>query len=110
VLFGETGVSESNYWSEGHIEYPFEKWSHRYTIDPASGVVYQDPKYVDAINRAKDRWAHDDTWWLVEEALQSGPRYSLFRWRDDPTFAEDLIDQAPEAAARLRAALDAHPR
>jgi arylsulfatase A-like enzyme len=110
VLFGETGVSESNYWAEGHVQYPFERKHERYTVDPETLVVYQRPEYDEATVLAKDRWALDDEWWLVEEALEPAPRYSLFRWREDPTFADELSDEAPEALEHLKAQLSTRPR
>jgi arylsulfatase A-like enzyme len=110
LMFGETGVSERSYWDADHIHYSFRRPVNRYTVDPATGRVYQPIKYKAETVRAKDRWVADQTFWLTEEALQAGPRYRLFRWKDDPTMAHDVSDAYPEDRARLVQALESHPR
>ena len=110
VLFGETGVSESNYWSRGHRTAPFAKPYLRYGLDPGTTRVFQNSKYDLNTIMSKDRLALDDRYWLVEENLLPNPRYSLFDWCADPTFAKDLTAEEPEAFSRLYAALRAQPR
>ncbi len=110
LMFGETGVSERSYWDADHITYSFRRPVNRYTVDPETGRVYQPKKYKPETVQAKDRWVADEKFWLTEEALQSGPRYQLFRWHEDPTMAHDVAELYPEDFARLIAALEARPR
>jgi arylsulfatase A-like enzyme len=110
LMFGETGVSERSYWDADHITYSFRRPVNRYTVDPATGRVYQPQKYKPETVRAKDRWVADETFWMTEEALRAGPRYQLFRWREDPNMAHDVSEQYPDDRARLIAALQARPR
>jgi hypothetical protein len=42
--------------------------------------------------------------------METGRRYSLFRWREDPTFAHDRVHDEPQVFARLRHALLHWPR
>lgn len=108
VLFGETGVSEDWYRSPDHVREPMQRISERYAVDPATKRLYQRPSMEAAIIAAKDFWALDPTWWLVRESLVSGPRYSLFRWHEDPTFGRDLAAEHPEVVERLATALSRH--
>ncbi len=110
VLFGETGVSEKSYWDKRHKDYPFDKVYKRYRLDPETLRVYQDEDYDRPTAVAKDRWAFDDTFWLVEETLEPASRYSLFRWREDPTFTEELGQEYRGDFERLQSLLADRPR
>jgi hypothetical protein len=110
ILFGETGASEGGYWAAGHRSYSFKRSFRRYTVDPPTGRVYQRPEYVSELVLAKDRWVADDEFWLTEEALESRPRYQLFRWREDPTMGTDVSLLYPDDLLRLKTALEMRPR
>ena len=110
VLFGETGVSEPHYWDDRHKDYPFKKIHQRYKLDPETLRPYQDPVYDEPTAVAKDRWAFDGQFWLVEETLVPTSRYSLFKWRDDPTFATDVARENYQDFVRLVDLLEARPR
>ncbi len=105
VLTGETGASERGYWAEDHLRYEFRNRNKRYTLDPESLRVFQRSEVLPQLVRAKDRWALQGDWWLVELALESGPEFQLFRWREDPDFDVDLAEQNPEVVERLQQAL-----
>jgi len=110
VLFGETGVSEEPYWSKRHKAYPFDRVYKRYRLDAETLRVYQDPDYDEPTAVAKDRWAYDEEFWLVEETLEPSSRFSLFRWREDYTFDHDVALEYYQDFKRLRAQLEARPR
>jgi len=110
VLFGETGVSEENYWAKRHKTYPFDRVYKRYRLDEETLRVYQDPDYDEPTALAKDRWAFDGEFWMVEETLEPESRFSLFRWRDDFTFDEEVGRQYFEDYERLKTLLQARPR
>lgn len=111
VLFGETGVGEPSYWAKGHRSVPFKSAQRRYTLDPETARAYQRPEFDEITVSAKDRWAFDDRYWLIQEPWEDGThRYSMYLWREDPTFAIDVLGLYPEAAQRLYTALQARPR
>lgn len=111
LLFGETGVGEPMYWPKGHMSVPFKSAQKRYTLDPETGRVYQKPELDESTIAAKDRWVFDDEFWLVQEPWEDGGnRYSLFKWREDPTFRMNVLTLYPDDARRLYAALYARPR
>lgn len=111
VLLGETGVGEPGYWPAGHLSVPFKNAQKRYTLDPETGRAYQRPEYDEITIAAKDRWAFDAEFWLVQEPWEDGGhRYSLFRWREDPVFRSNVLPLYPEVARRLAAALREKPR
>lgn len=109
-LFGETGVGEATYWPSGHKTTPFKYVSDRYAVDPETRLVFQRPEYGEPTVEAKDRWVFDDTWWLVEEAMQQGYRYTFFNWREDPRFRRNVGAEHREEMMRLRAAMAERPR
>lgn len=111
ILFGETGVGEPSYWPKGHKSVPFKSAQRRYTLDPETARAYQRPEFDEITVASKDRWAFDDAFWLVQEPWEDDThRYSLFRWREDPTFGLDVLMLYPERAQRLYEALRARPR
>jgi arylsulfatase A-like enzyme len=109
ILLGETGASEQNYWAEDHATYTIDRSYHRYTVDPETLQVFQRPEYDDMLSMAKDHWAITRDHWLVSENLEDGPRYSLFRWRDDRLMKTDLQEEEAEVFAALRAHLGGQP-
>ncbi len=105
VIYGETGARERGYWREDHKRYRFRNRNLRYTLDPESKRVFQRSEVVPQLVAAKDRWAIQGDWWLVELPLKSGPETLLFRWREDPEFRNDLAEDHPEVVERLQGAL-----
>ena len=90
---------------------PFKSAQKRYTLDAKTGRVYQKPELNESTIAAKDRWVFDDTFWLIQEPWEDGGgRYSLFKWREDPTFRMNVLQLYPDDAQRLYAALAARPR
>ncbi|MCK6526657.1 sulfatase-like hydrolase/transferase [Myxococcota bacterium] len=105
-VYGETGLSKANYWSPGHVRYPFGRPSSAYDVDRATDRVFlRRDFYPEALVRVKDRWIQDRWWKLVAIPEEGGTRFELFRVDRDPTNREDVAHLHPERVAEMAAEL-----
>ncbi len=73
--------------------------------DPFDDSLLLAPPYDRQVVKAKHRMVRDGKWKLTYEPTRSGARYRLFDVERDPLNRQDVAEQFPEQAARLRAEL-----
>lgn len=105
LVYIETGASESNYWNEGHLDYPFKHMSRRYRLDAELDRVYIRIKFKTALIAAKDRVVQRGRWKLVYRPTVDGQLLQLYDRSVDPMNRHDLASEHPEVLQVLSAEL-----
>jgi arylsulfatase A-like enzyme len=101
--FYETGVwfTDLPGTPEGHLRYPSLP-NLLEVPDKRLGMISLKPEYRDIVIAAKDRMVRLGDWKLTYQPLTDGVIYQLFNIRKDPACSQNVIEQHPEIAERLK--------
>lgn len=101
--FHETGVwlGQIPGLQDNHLQYP-PLLEILEVPDKATGTLALKPDYRDRVIQAKDRMIRTDKWKLVYLPMRDGAEYWLFDIENDPLCYDNVIDDYPDVAARLK--------
>ena len=101
-VYIETGMSEPNYWPDGHREYSYRKIAERYWIRPDNHWVMVRDEFWPELLAGKDRVMQMGKWKLVWRPMTEGePIIQLFNRADDVANRFDRSGEFPVHTAYL---------
>lgn len=101
--FHETGVwlGQIPGLQDNHLQYP-PLLEMLEVPDKRTGTLAIKPEYRSRVIQAKDRMIRTDKWKLVYLPMRDGAEYWLFDIENDPLCYDNVIDDYPDVAARLK--------
>lgn len=101
-VYIETGMTEPNYWPEGHREYSYKKVAERYWIRPDNHWVMVRDEFWPELLAGKDRVLQMGKWKLVWRPMtEEEPLIQLFDREDDVENRLDVSSVYPVHTAYL---------
>jgi len=101
MVYIETGMSEKNYWPEGHRDYPYKRIAERYWIEPDTKRVLVRNEFLPHLIAGKDRTLQMGQWKLVFRPMKGEPMIELFDRQVDPHNRDDVSLNYPVHTAYL---------
>ena len=101
-VYIETGMSEQNYWPEGHRVYSYKRIAERYWIRPDNHWVMVRDEFLPELLSGKDRIMQMGDWKLTWRPMEEAePIIQLFNHKEDPENRLDVSFQNPVRTAYL---------